>query len=398
MDVAPASSDDPYLLTYAFPDAYAVHVDPEHADPFVVALLFLAMRLGEDIRAAGTLAPALAHGLRTYQAAFATWFSHLQPVSIHCDGYADRAATSGAGAAPEGGTGCFFSGGVDSFYTLHAHRPCREVIPHHAVTHGIYIEGLDTLRGDTGPYQQSLLAYRQLFQTLGLDLIPVRTNLKRFIHDGSTGWRPAHGAFLISIALLLEGVLRRCYVPAGFQFGEIGKYPQGSNPLTDPLLSTESLRILHDGADVSRQDKLNALVEWPATYDHLYVCFVRERDGLTNCCRCEKCLRTMIGLKLTGGLDHYTTFPQPLHRRDVRGWRMPHYYATGAFAREMQEYAQATSQRQMASDLNWVLWKHNLRFSRLGRWCRRHLVQRAKKWAWVRQLHAILKGRFAMHT
>ena len=370
-----------FLLWYDVPAKYASVLSTDRGDAFAVALLFLAMRANEDIHVCAPLSSRLSYHLTEYQRIFCRWFSGLKTVRIRHDGSAtwNRAAT---------GTGIFFSGGVDSFFSLWTHLGEREENPDYRVTHALYLDGFDTDGIHSAAYDNSLTAYRSLLRRLGVDLIPVRTNLKTFVNEVTTGWE-AHGAFLLSAPLLLQGLLRRCYVPSGVKYEDTA---EGSHPLVDHLLSTETLEVIHDGAWATRVEKTMAVASWPATYDHLYVCFGREGQALKNCCRCEKCIRTMIALDLAGALDRYTTFPLPLERRHVRGWQMPYFHYTGIFARQLYEVAKERGRTDLARDLRYMLWSHRVRFSGVGQFLRRMLVLPAKRSALISSLYYRLRG------
>jgi hypothetical protein len=90
------------------------------------------------------------------------------------------------------------------------------------------------------------------------------------------------------------------------------------------MLGTEGLQIIADGLEASRTFKTETIAQWPETYTTLRVCWryvvFNETTGLIeNCCRCQKCVRTMLALDLVGALHKYRTFPLPLRHRDV--WR-----------------------------------------------------------------------------
>jgi hypothetical protein len=50
----------------------------------------------------------------------------------------------------------------------------------------------------------------------------------------------------------------------------------------------------------------------------LRVCATSELTSAYNCGRCEKCLRTMIGLHIAGVLDQCETLPHEIDPDDVR--------------------------------------------------------------------------------
>ena len=374
-----------FTLWYEVPSQYEEALTTDRGDAFTVGLLFLAMRLHEDIHVRAPMSSRLLHGLREYQQIFSEWFSYLQAVEIKHEGF----ATPIQGAT---GTGTFFSGGVDSFFTLWSHLQDQEAIPDYKITHGIFIDGFDTNRPGSSAFDTFFEAYERLFDTLGLTLIPVRTNLKTYINNTTVGWRVSHGSFLISTSLLLQYLLDICYVPSTEEYTDDAGFKYGTNPLVDHLLSTESLEIVHDGAWANRPDKTRVIADWPITYDHLYVCFGSNDPSIKNCCRCEKCIRTMIALELVDRLDQYSTFPQHLDRSYIRGWEIPHFNVSGAFAEQLKEQAVRMGRTRIANDLRYVIWKHRLRHSAVGRFFRKLIVEPAKRSEWISNLYHRLKA------
>ena len=99
-------------------------------------------------------------------------------------------------------------------------------------------------------------------------------------------------------------------------------YPDGVHfvdlaPLTDPLLSSESFRIVHDGAGFTRMEKIETIAEWPEAFAGLRVCWAgRQRDR--NCGRCSKCVRTILAIRAVG-LPLPPSFEQDATDRQIRG-------------------------------------------------------------------------------
>jgi hypothetical protein len=114
---------------------------------------------------------------------------------------------------------------------------------------------------------------------------------------------------------VLDRGVRRFYMPASHTKGHL--MPWGSDPRVDPLLSTDALEVVHDGAEVTRVHKTTVIGRWPPTFGRLRVC-VSADPAVPNCCRCEKCVRTMTTLELFGLLARHTSFPRPLRRSDLR--------------------------------------------------------------------------------
>ena len=112
-----------------------------------------------------------------------------------------------------------------------------------------------------------------------------------------------HGAGLAAVAYALAPVHRKVIIASSYASADL--HPWGSPPLLDPLWSTESLEIVHDGGE-TRLEKLRGLAGHPEGLALLRVCW--ENADENNCGRCEKCLRTMLELRALG-VEFTAAFP-----------------------------------------------------------------------------------------
>lgn len=74
-----------------------------------------------------------------------------------------------------------------------------------------------------------------------------------------------------------------------------------SYPTIDESIHFASCDVVHDGFELTRQDKVHAIVAWSQRHEHpisLRVCWASE-DG-KNCCHCEKCCRSIMALYAEG--------------------------------------------------------------------------------------------------
>jgi len=129
----------------------------------------------------------------------------------------------------------------------------------------------------------------------------VKRVAKRYVRWGDQ----YHGAVLASIAHLLSNRFERVLIPASAP--AIRLHPWGSHPELDPLWSSELVELSHDGA-VTRAEKIAVVKESQVALDNLRVCFQKD-TGRLNCGECEKCLRTMVGLRIVGALERCPTMP-----------------------------------------------------------------------------------------
>jgi hypothetical protein len=296
---------------------YPVHLLPyltESSDAFAASLLLVAMYLGEDLEVRGGISSRLASGLWEYGQVFKNWFPKLfTSVDIKFE------QIEGPQPLPNPTmTGMAFSGGVDSFFTLWSHLPQNQPIQSARITHGVFVHGFDIGLPQTERYQGLFQRYRAVFQELGLELIPVSTNAYYFTQF-RIKWEYAHGGPLIATGLNLGHLFHRFYINASYAYTNLG--PGGTTPITDHLLSTEDMEIIHFGSSHSRYQKLPELRTFDPARQNLRVCTKPSLPaGQLNCLRCDKCLRTMTMLEVQDLLDDFSVFPHRLRLRDLFTW------------------------------------------------------------------------------
>ena len=184
-----------------------------------------------------------------------------------------------------------FSGGVDSFYTLMQRLPSSGRLPEFCVKYVLFVHGFDIPLRNEESFWQAERTFSEGLAPLSVEMIPCQTNLHAFT-AGLIPWGMAHGSALISPAMVLSGLVGRFFVPSSYAYQRLR--PWGSSPLTDHMLSTERLEVVHDGASKGRLQKVEAISGWAPAQNYLRVCTnVKKRYGVRNCSRCEKCLRTM---------------------------------------------------------------------------------------------------------
>ena len=328
------------------------------ADGFATALLLLAMARGEDLRVRGVLSSRLLQGLAEYQRVFHAWFpERFNPVAIECEGL--RAASPGD--APPG-MGAAFSGGVDSSYTLLSHLPSDAEGAPGEIDYALFIHGMDIPLHDEHTFTVASQRYQTQLGALGVRLLTARTNVRQFVDV--LPWELTHGSALGSVALMLDGLLGRFYIPASFSYTELA--PWGSHPLTDPLMSTDTLDVMHDGC-AARVDKVIRVANWAPARSWLRVCWERP-DALQNCCRCYNCVLTMVSLDIAGHLVDCVTFAEKLERSRVRSLRLPEEELDEA--ETIIARAEAAGRHDLAADLRAALRASRRRLA-LGRLRRR---------------------------
>jgi hypothetical protein len=266
------------------------------ADPFLPALLLPAMVLGEPLHLEGPVSPTLLENAMVAMDIYAAWVPRAQRFPI--------LAKPGTPSPRAEGLGLFFSGGVDSFYSLKKHRD--------QITHLLMIQGFDIPLGDSATFETAASAVRRVADVCGKQLLIVRTNLKSFA-GRFVPWGYYFGGLLGAVGLATQRVLRGCLIAASYSYEQL--FPWGSHPLLDPLWSTENFRVIHDGCEARRAEKVKTLTDWDLAMETLRVCW--ESPGSYNCGQCEKCVRTMLALQAAGALGICRTLPPRLDPRAI---------------------------------------------------------------------------------
>lgn len=243
------------------------------------------------------------------------WWSWLKDVRL-------SARTVDPAFSSDRGVGCFFSGGVDSFYSTLNHFD--------EITHLIFVKsGFDIFPPNKDLSERTLAAMEAAAEEYGKPLIIVETNIRELSTKYARWGQRYHGAALGTVAQLLANHLGRVIVPSSYQREELE--PWGSHPALDHLWSSSYMEIYHDSVEVNRSAKVKAIAEDPVAMKHLRVCW-RNPNSEYNCGRCEKCVRTMISLYAFGALERCATFEDQidmnlLETLDVRFGHLP--YAEG---------------------------------------------------------------------
>lgn len=283
---------------------YRSHSGPlaDGVECFIAACLVPAMKLGYAIKSPGPISAHWLKGLTAYQSKFQQFFPEMKIIPI-------LAETLSSIQPRATGAGSFFSCGVDACYTFLKH--------HEKITAGILIHGFDYLQNRTLAKDAVATMAQQAAAKLNRPLIEVETNIRSLGDEYVPFDTQYHGSMLASVALLLSPQLGTVYIPSSYHYDDL--FPWASHPELDPLWSTETTHIHHDGCDVTRSQKVDRVAQSDAALSVLRVCFKEYTTSGTayNCGMCEKCVRTMVDLRIAGALERCPTFRKSLHLKSV---------------------------------------------------------------------------------
>ncbi|MCD4674294.1 MAG: hypothetical protein K8R77_16650 [Anaerolineaceae bacterium] len=303
----------PETLWFTYPEHWAGAISTR-SDSFLSALLLVAMTLGEDIECRGELSPRLCYNLAEYQKIFTYWQPKtFHPVQIRSDKILPAPISQ---SKP-----CYattFSGGVDSFFTLHELLNPTPEKPNWPIKYALFMQGsADIPLSFTQKYQKLVKQYSMVTQNLGIELIPVRTNLMYFC-DNRIALRSFLEAPLSGAAIGLGPMITGIFMPTGGLYKCYTDYTVG--PITTHLLCTENFESYSHGSTNTRFEKTLAISNWTPAQKNLRVCSGWLDSETENCSQCEKCLRTRMILHSIGKLEKFSTLKPVFSFRETLRW------------------------------------------------------------------------------
>jgi hypothetical protein len=264
------------------------------ADPFVLGILQIAMHAGEDLQVHGAVSPSLLRNLEDFQRAWAVWKpDDYHPITVRADVEQDLAEPGRHEAI------CCFSGGVDSCFTAYRHaRGVSTAFPYPLRT-AVLVHGFDIPLKEVAFYDSACGKVSIQLKSLDIGFYRVATNFKEL----SVFWPHAFGTGVASVLSLFQRRYSTGLIAQGVPYSSYRNLVEGSNPMTDPLLSSDAFNIVPDGGGFQRWEKIKVISGWKEGMEHLRVCWEGDKkDG--NCCDCEKCIRNILTFRALG-------LPQP---------------------------------------------------------------------------------------
>lgn len=320
------NSDRPDRTIYfSVPVIYADYLQ-ECYDPFLVAALVPAMRNGETrIRVEGDVCPHLLDNLYEAMGWLYGWYDYKGP---HLTLEAPKRDNQKWLHSTQQHSAIFLSGGVDSLACLShnlSHYPQGDPL---RVSAGVYVYGFDVGGQEATFDSPKALATLQgvedvlapLCDKLQLDYIRVKTNI-RHLDDTPGFWGEQFcGAAISACGQALGNHFSHFYLSSsGRKIAKLSVFsPFGNHPVLDHNYSSEQVHIQHYQCRLdSRLERIVIICNNADILDSVRVCFFPPEEKL-NCERCEKCVRTKLGLYALGKLDQARSFTAPLRAEDIR--------------------------------------------------------------------------------
>lgn len=211
-----------------------------------------------------------------------------------------------------------FTGGMDAVTTFIRHADEKPLL---ILEYGFYRDALieqDDYSKDKKSEKNFISdrnAATEFAKEHGTSAAFVRSNYGTFVNNaeinrkfstrmGDNFWHGLHHAMAILGAAAPVAYLENIetlYIASSFSVGN--KYPCASDPTTDNEFCFAGTAVVHDGYEMTDQDKARALVDYQKLTKAslpLRVCSWNDH----NCCACEKCMRRMLQINAEGGNPH----------------------------------------------------------------------------------------------
>ena len=197
-----------------------------------------------------------------------------------------------------------FSGGLDALATYIRNK---EKSPMLITEYGWHNENV----AESRVWEEDKKNVLRFAEDHGLDNILIHSNYGTFLNAnkidrdysrklGDSWWHGLHHSLaIISAAIPIAVKLKIECIYIASSYFEGYKAKCASDPTIDNEIKYASGRVFHDGYDINRQEKVKLMVDYYSTSmteANLRVCFLEEE----NCCNCEKCMRTIIGIIAEG--------------------------------------------------------------------------------------------------
>jgi hypothetical protein len=302
----------PYDLSFEYEDGLDLALVPQQVTmlPFLWTVAPIVWALGQEYEL-DVLDPRVAQSFEHMRAELRTmypslsWSGAIRPREV---------STAPDSPLSELTHAALFSGGVDSTFTALRYQGKDQLL--------ISVWGADVRLTDHDTWERIATRNEAFAARHGSAFATVRSNFKSINYpllntlapDIPNWWREVQlspGTLGLTAPLLYAKGIPIIRVASTLTAESAANY--ASLPRLDNLVSLATARVEHDGFELSRQAKIETLVDRqrrsgePMT---LRVCLTHVTKDGGNCGRCEKCLRTIVGLLIAGADPRDFGFPR----------------------------------------------------------------------------------------
>lgn len=293
--------DHDEILWFEVPIEVQKYLVVENIDAFLVGILFLALKLGEDIQLKAPVSAKLYYNLNHYVIpALCLANPKLKRIKI----FNDKVNDENLNLVKVAGTG--LSCGIDSFSTYYDHINEKNAYKiEYFAFFNVGSHGTESQIA-TRLFKERYEKAKAFAKSINKDIIKIDSNLSLILNMKFQSTNTLRNA---SCVLILQKLFRNYYIASKnrFDYFKLHDYDtQDYDSLILNLLSTESTTFHSSVAQFTRVQRTALISIHPETYNYLDICTSSKKynDGV-NCSQCNKCLRTALTLDLLGKLNLY---------------------------------------------------------------------------------------------
>ncbi|WP_304251050.1 hypothetical protein [Parabacteroides gordonii] len=284
------------LLWFSFPSDYEQFLTVSVSDSIIVGLLLYAMERGYTIVSDIPVSYDLLLKLNKYLMPFLCKINtNLKPIRIEAKSSVEQFSGKHVGT----GISC----GVDSLSTIIYHGIDEQVAESRVDTLALFNTGYYGHEDNNSDRYKEYLSQSISFANKhGFKFFSLDSNISNITQYD---FLSAHTYLTCSTLFLFQNYFRTYYYASGypvFDFKAEFSDPAYYDVFLLSCISTRSLEILSSCSTMTRVERTALIRTKPEILESLYVC-LSGNPGI-NCCKCEKCVRTMLALEATGGLDN----------------------------------------------------------------------------------------------
>lgn len=332
--------------------------EPELADPpildgLVLPLALHAAHAGQDLKVRGPMSRlGLANMDRLVEGrggAEPARFPHR--TTIEPDEVVDPVRPSGM---PERAA-LAFSGGLDSTFTAMRHAERLRGEASRDIAALVMVHGLDAPLTDVAGFEGMVRRAEPMARRIGVPIRTVATDAMRF----SATWTlwPQQATPMVAAAMsLFTDRVSVGIIGGGIPYGA-GRVGLGHPPIFDQLCSNTLMRIVTDGAELGRADKIEQLLPYPSVISGIKVCIAAmagEGDSSLNCGKCWKCVVTWMNFKALG-IDRPPCFAEPVDEALISTYYPESLYMARDLAFAWEDAVSREAKGSWVDRLRWVM-------------------------------------------
>lgn len=272
----------------ALPPPLKVH------DMAASCFIFHAMSKGEDLYIAGPVSRSLLENLEDLVVSWVNYCPHLyKKIRI----YSAVEVCMKTSTAPQAKNRAIaaFSGGLDASFTAWRHHNQRVGRRSRKLLAGALIQGFDIPLDATKAFENTIASTSNTLQSIGVPLVTVQTNWK---NEVCTNWEMEFGNGVATCLMNWLGAVDTALIGSDMDFRRL-VFPWGGSPMTYGMLSSDGFKVIYDGGEYARTEKVEGISDWDIGLRNLRVCWAGPLTG-KNCGVCEKCIRTKLNFLAVG--------------------------------------------------------------------------------------------------